>query len=99
MQHTEVFDLYWQFAAERQRVYFRRQSDAFGPWTDDPILASYRFTNSYRASDRVSQYLIREVQYRPDRPSTPDELFFRSEERRVGKEWVGTCRSRWSPYN
>src|SRR3546814_14230609 len=24
---------------------------------------------------------------------------FRSEERRVGKECVGTCRSRWSPYN
>src|SRR3546814_11922809 len=22
-----------------------------------------------------------------------------SEERRVGKEWVSTCRSRWSPYN
>src|SRR3546814_17054539 len=22
---------------------------------------------------------------------------FRSEERRVGKEWVGTCRSRWWP--
>src|SRR3546814_18893429 len=25
--------------------------------------------------------------------------FFRSEERRVGKECVSTCRSRWSPYN
>src|SRR3546814_10214649 len=24
-------------------------------------------------------------------------LKFRSEERRVGKEWVSTCRSRWSP--
>src|SRR3546814_12015205 len=24
---------------------------------------------------------------------------FRSEERRVGKECVSTCRSRWSPYN
>src|SRR3546814_17557296 len=23
----------------------------------------------------------------------------RSEERRVGKEWVGTCRSWWSPYH
>src|SRR3546814_15542163 len=23
----------------------------------------------------------------------------RSEERRVGKEWVSTCRSRWAPYN
>src|SRR3546814_5983772 len=26
-------------------------------------------------------------------------LFGRSEERRVGKECVSTCRSRWSPYN
>src|SRR3546814_12055390 len=25
--------------------------------------------------------------------------FMRSEERRVGKECVSTCRSRWSPYN
>src|SRR3546814_5921638 len=25
--------------------------------------------------------------------------FWRSEERRVGKECVSTCRSRWSPYN
>src|SRR3546814_19768048 len=23
----------------------------------------------------------------------------RSEERRVGKEWVSTCRSRWSPFH
>src|SRR3546814_18489697 len=28
-----------------------------------------------------------------------DALAGRSEERRVGKECVGTCRSRWSPYN
>src|SRR3546814_17193476 len=26
-------------------------------------------------------------------------LFLRSEERRVGKECVSTCRSRWSPYH
>src|SRR3546814_13913819 len=26
------------------------------------------------------------------------EQLSRSEERRVGKEWVRTCRSRWSPY-
>src|SRR3546814_11869581 len=24
---------------------------------------------------------------------------FRSDERRVGKEWVSTCRTRWSPYH
>src|SRR3546814_11391287 len=27
------------------------------------------------------------------------EHFIRSEERRVGKECVSTCRSRWSPYH
>src|SRR3546814_19198413 len=27
------------------------------------------------------------------------EAFLRSEERRVGKECVSTCRSRWSPYH
>src|SRR3546814_15236209 len=26
-------------------------------------------------------------------------ILMRSEERRVGKECVGTCRSRWSPYH
>src|SRR3546814_21008546 len=28
-----------------------------------------------------------------------DGVFTRSEERRVGKECVSTCRSRWSPYH
>src|SRR3546814_12572030 len=30
-------------------------------------------------------------------PAATDIAFARSEERRVGKEWVSTCRSRWSP--
>src|SRR4051812_20144728 len=51
----------WRFAAERQAIYERRLAGAPAPWTDDPILRNYRFTNVYRASDRVSQYLIRHV--------------------------------------
>src|SRR3546814_10514540 len=31
--------------------------------------------------------------------TTDPEKFIRSEERRVGKECVSTCRSRWSPYH
>src|SRR3546814_16595254 len=34
-----------------------------------------------------------------DRPIDYFGLFERSEERRVGKECVSTCRSRWSPYH
>lgn len=78
MDPTPVFDTYWLFAAERQAIYFRRLAGQPGPWTADPILSTFRFTNAYRAADRVSQFLIREVQYRDDRPSTPDEIFFRT---------------------
>ena len=31
------------------------------PWTDDPILARFKFCNTFRAVDRVSQYMITEV--------------------------------------
>jgi hypothetical protein len=75
---TEVFDSYWRFAAERLAMYYRRLRNPVGPWTDDPILREYRFTNTFRAADRVSQYLIREVQYREDRSQTPEEVFFRT---------------------
>lgn len=75
---TEVYDTYWRFAAERMSIYYRRLEDPIGPWTDDPILRNYRFTNTYRAADRVSQYLIREVQYREDRSQAPAEVFFRT---------------------
>lgn len=78
MQPTIVFDSYWRFAVERLAMYNRRLVDPAGPWTDDPILGSYRFTNSYRAADRVSQYLMREVQYRADRSPAPAEVFFRT---------------------
>ena len=60
---TVVFDEYWRFACERQRVYYRRLAGQSPPWTNDPILGRHRFTNAYRASDRVSQYLIQDVQY------------------------------------
>ena len=75
---TPVFDTYWRFAAERQAILSRRLTDPIGPWTDDTILRAYRFTNPYRAADRVSQYLIREVQYRSDRSQSPPEVFFRT---------------------
>jgi thymidylate kinase len=72
---TEVFDTYWRFAVERQEMFFKRWEGAVPPWTTDPILSKYKFTNVYRASDRVSQYLIREVIYHGDQ--SPEEVFFR----------------------
>ena len=78
MVPTKVFDSYWRFAAERQAILYRRLSGEAGPWTVDPILTAHRFTNAYRVADRVSQYLIREVQQHEDRSQAPQELFFRT---------------------
>jgi len=60
---SAVFNTYWEFAAERQAVFFRRVMHAERPWTEDPVLREFKFTNPYRAADRVSQYLIRHVIY------------------------------------
>lgn len=72
---TEVYDAYWRFAAERQAIFFRRLNGERYPWTQDHILAKYKFTNAYRASDRVSQYLIKKVIYSTEQ--TIADLFFR----------------------
>jgi len=55
----------------------RRINGLDEPWSRDPIIAVYKFTNAYRASDRVSQFLIRKVIYREDLPTDPEEVFFR----------------------
>ena len=74
---SEVYESYWHFAVQRQAIFFRRAHRLPPPWTRDPILAAYKFTNAYRASDRASQYLIRSVIYRDDLPDSPREVFFR----------------------
>ena len=38
-------------------------------------------------------------EYEVKKVSRPKKKFKRSEERRVGKECVSLCRSRWSPYH
>ncbi|WP_255443407.1 nucleotide kinase domain-containing protein [Comamonas sp. Z1] len=75
---TPVFDTYWRFAVERQSVFFQRLEGKPAPWTEDPVISVHKFTNAYRASDRVSQYLIRHVIYRDDLPQSPSEVLFRT---------------------
>lgn len=77
LKPTQVYNSYWRFAAERQNVFFRRLNGEPYPWTTDPVIRTHKFTNAYRASDRVSQYLIRSVIYRADLPNDVDEVVFR----------------------
>lgn len=76
LSRTEVFDTYWTFASRRQGIYNARLNGTGRPWTDDPILREHRFTNCYRAADRVSQYLISDVIYSGSQEF--DEVVFRA---------------------
>lgn len=75
MPRDGVYDLYWTFAARRQAAFEQRLSGVPAPWSDDPILQVYKFCNVFRASDRVSQYMIRNVAYAGDAGSTDDLIF------------------------
>src|SRR5215510_7172888 len=76
LRPSAVFDTYWRFAAERQAIYESKLAGEHPPWTRDRILAAHRFTNCYRAADRVSQYLITQVSYQGDQ--SWEEVFFRT---------------------
>src|SRR5436190_21137646 len=75
-QVTAAFDTYWRFAFLRQEAFVLRLSGAPPPWTTDAVIAGHRFTNVYRAADRVSQYLIRNVIYAGDQAL--EEVVFRT---------------------
>lgn len=74
-KRQEVFDLYWYFACERQNIFWKKINGDPAPWTRDKILQEYKFCNSYRVNDRVSQYLLKNVIYNGNNYNYEDMLF------------------------
>lgn len=70
-----IYPLYWTFASRRQAAFERRVAGAPPPWTDDEIIRRFKFCNVFRAADRVSQYMIREVACATHEVSAPDRVF------------------------
>ena len=58
---SELTPVYLDFVLERHRIWERRFAGEPGPWTTDPILQAYRFTNVYRVLDYGSQFLLQEI--------------------------------------
>jgi hypothetical protein len=86
-----IYDLYWYFASERQQAFERRVAGEPGPWTIEPILREFKFCNVFRAADRVSQYMIRDVCYH-DEPCSPEDRLFQIAAFRTFSK-TATCRS------
>lgn len=75
LRPTKLYKYYWEFAFERQQIFLLRLEDNTAK-SNNPILAKYKFTNTYRVLDRVSQYLVKEI-INNDINYTDKDLLFR----------------------
>lgn len=73
----ETFQYYFYFVQERMNMFWNKYHCQNAPWTNDEILRVHKFTNVYRASDRVSQYLIRNVIYGDDNSYSEEDTLLR----------------------
>jgi len=65
---------FWRFVRERHRIYKRRQAGWDRPWTQEPILRDYFFTNVYRELDPGTVFIREMLQEHRDQPLR-DKLF------------------------
>ncbi len=52
---------FFSYARERHRIYLKREREYPSPWTADPILRTYRFTNVFRELDRTTVWFARNI--------------------------------------
>lgn len=76
--NDDVLQYYFYFMQERMDMFWRKvDGHRHNVWSQDPILRTYKFTNVYRAFDRVSQYLIKNVIYKEINQYTAKDVLLR----------------------
>jgi alpha-glutamyl/putrescinyl thymine pyrophosphorylase clade 1 len=55
-QYDDPVERFFALARERQKILRSKESGAPWPWTSDPILQQYRFTNVFREDDRTTRW-------------------------------------------
>ena len=75
IKREKIYNLYWYFACERQNIFLKKKNGEPAPWTKDEILQEFKFCNSYRVNDRVSQYLLKNVIYNGKKYTDADMIF------------------------
>ena len=71
----EAVESYFGWINERHSIYQRRLSGAPPPWTNDPILQEFKFTNPFRENDRVTVWM-RENWTKPNGNRPHGEILF-----------------------
>src|SRR3546814_19873310 len=97
--------------ARKAQAYFSRSPDIFARYMniggEEPFFGAEIYPAETVASPTNKEFLVYWTNLAEAAGGVPSRKLFnpatmrriRSEERRVGKECVSTCRSRWSPYH
>ncbi len=61
----DILEIFWGYIKERNNIYVKKEIDKLPPpWTDDPILKKYKFTNVFRELDPGTKYVIENMTLR-----------------------------------
>jgi len=52
-----IFEQFVWFIRERESIRKKKESGSPPPWTDDPFLQKYKFTNVWRQDDKTTKYI------------------------------------------
>lgn len=75
LPNNNTLRYYFYFMQERMDIFWRKcQKPNDACWTNDSILRTYKFTNVYRATDRVSQYLLKNIIYGEEAPRNDENM-------------------------
>ena len=59
---VDNLNLFFKLMYERQEIWYKRSHlNQPAPWTENPILRDYKYTNVYRELDRASQWMIKNI--------------------------------------
>lgn len=84
-------DDFLAFVAERHRIWEQRQAGSPQPWTDDPILATRKFTNVFRILDPGTQFVMTDLLEPglPERDQLMRLFLYRHTGRVEAWQWLG----------
>jgi hypothetical protein len=66
---SETIEDFFGFINERHRVFLKKEAGEPKPWTDDPVLQEFKFTNAFRELDRGTialRDMIKRSEYKGD---------------------------------
>ena len=66
-----IYNTFVHYLSERHLIYERKEAGLPQPWTSDPILSKFKFTNVLRSRDHTTRWLVKNW-YVPNRHQSPE---------------------------